>query len=215
MNLSDYKYLLGIARRHVRVADEAEDLLQEALIVAVEQGRLDFETDENQRWLAGVIKNLATMQARSAWRRKQREENYADDKSDLVAEASTDAASERVQHWLKELPASARKVAVLIMHGLNRQEICTLLGIADTAFRQRLTVLRRTLNPQSSDLRSEAMAMAYASRLSSNKENTLPLGLIRKALINHLKSLHPAAKGTVGTHDPSGHLIVIRGSVKK
>ena len=55
-----YLHLLGVARRHAWRADEAEDVLQEALLAAVAAGR-DVDDSGNQRWLMGVIRNQACL----------------------------------------------------------------------------------------------------------------------------------------------------------
>ena len=46
--------LHALARRASRRAEEADDLLQSALLAAIEAGRTDFASPETRRWLAGV-----------------------------------------------------------------------------------------------------------------------------------------------------------------
>ncbi len=214
MDLAVYRKLLGIARRHTRVANEAEDLLQGALMVAAEQGRLDMGEEDNQKWIAGVIRNLAAMQARSAGRKKTREATYveAEDKEPAhIEEAALENADARDQ-LLRALTPALRAVAVLILHGLNRAEIRTLLNLSDATFRQRLSAIRRGLGPLPEDLQQEALAITYAARVQRNKAaEDLPIGLVRRALMHQLNFVNAAGNPAVGTHDPSGHLLVIEG----
>jgi len=194
-----YSRWLAVARRHTRVASEAEDLLHDALLAAAHADRLDLEDEANRRWLTGVLRRHAAFQARSAVRRRQREADAAPDEL-----ASTDASP--LDAWaaleLAALPRSARSVLALALHGLTRDEICAVLDLSATAFRQRLVTLRRGLGRLPDDLQREALALAYARRLS--RADDLALGLIRRALLARLR----VAPG-VGTHDPDGHLLVL------
>ena len=47
------------ARRLARRPEEADDLLQSALLAALESGRTDLASPETRRWLSGVIRNRA------------------------------------------------------------------------------------------------------------------------------------------------------------
>lgn len=223
MDLEVYRKLLGIARRHVRVASEAEDLLQDALTVAVEQGRMDMEQEVNQKWIAGVIRNLAAMQARSAGRKRTRDAAYAEDENKASThvepadvEVSASADSDAREQLLQSLTPALRAVAVLILHGLNRDEIRTLLKLSDATFRQRLSAIRRALGPLPEALQQKALAIAYAARAQRSKATEdLPIGLVRRALLHQLNRLNAAGNPAVGTHDPSGHLLVIASEVRQ
>ncbi|MGF7006351.1 hypothetical protein [Aminobacter sp. BE322] len=69
--------LLRQARRASRRADEAEDLLQTVLVAAVEAGRTDLNKPENRRWLEGALRHGAAFDARTAIRRRRREQPFA------------------------------------------------------------------------------------------------------------------------------------------
>ena len=71
-----YSDLLRLARRHTRRAEEAQDLLQDALLDAVAAGRADLSQSANRRWLIGVIRNRAALAARGAARRTRRETQW-------------------------------------------------------------------------------------------------------------------------------------------
>lgn len=222
MTPDDYEFWLRLARKHSRIEREAEDLLQAALLAAVEEGRTDLDLEANRAWLAGVIRNQGAMHARSALRRKEREEQF--DASEKPADMSTGTesseqagsrTSEAVERLLQSMSPAARQVAVLVLHGMDRAEIRTALALPDTALRQRFTSIRRALAPLPNDLQQDAMGAAYARR--RDRAATFPLGLIRRALLRHLGVYEqeeegeddPSPRRAVGTHDPTGHLFVL------
>ena len=65
--------LHALARRATRRPDEAHDLVQAALLAALESGRTDLSAPDTRRWLAGVIHNRAAFDARTSARRRRRE----------------------------------------------------------------------------------------------------------------------------------------------
>lgn len=195
MDLAVYRRLRAEARRHARRAADADDLVQDALLIALEQGRSD-----DPAWLAGVIRNQAAMQARSAIRRRRRETAVAEDDVVPAHEATPPSACA----LLERLPPAARRVAVLALHGLNAEEIRWVLGIAETAFRQRLTRIRKALGTLPPAQRAEAMALADVRDPARSAD--LQFGLVRRALKAALQG-----RAGIGTHDADGHLIVVRG----
>ena len=197
MNLNTYRHLRTEARRHARRAADADDLVQDALLIALEQGRSD-----DPAWLAGVIRNQAAMQARSAIRRRRREAAVAEDDVANAHEDSPPSASA----LLERLPPAARRVAVLALHGLNAEEIRWVLGIHAAAFRQRLTSIRKAMGALPPSQRAEALALAYVRDPARTVD--LQFGLLRRAL-------KAALGGTdgIGTHDADGHLIVLRAAM--
>lgn len=197
MNLDTYRRLRTEARRHARRAADADDLVQDALLIALEQGRSD-----DPAWLAGVIRNQAAMQARSAIRRRRRESTVAEDEVAIAHEEAPPSPGA----LLERLPPAARRVAVLALHGLNAEEIRWVLGINAAAFRQRLTSIRKAMGALPPSQRAEALALAYVRDPARTVD--LQFGLIRRAL-------KAALGGTdgIGTHDADGHLIVLRAAV--
>jgi DNA-directed RNA polymerase specialized sigma24 family protein len=185
-----YRHLLNIARRHARRADEAEDVLQEALLAAVAAGR-DVSDSGNQRWLIGVIRNQAALAARSAARRRRRETRWAHER-----EGDAPAEPLPVADVLSGLPPSLKAVAALALTGHSKREIAFLLDLPETALRQRLSGLRRILT-------ARGIAMP-ATTPGLNLD--LQYGRIRDALLPLLL----AQKGTIASHDPDGHLFVLR-----
>ncbi|MFZ5638187.1 MAG: RNA polymerase sigma factor [Pseudomonadota bacterium] len=201
MDLDTYRRLRAEARRHARRAQEADDLVQEALLIGWEQGR------DDPAWLIGVIRHRAAMDARGALRRRRREALAMADAADEATAFAPDAAPDVAPvatALLARFPPSARRVAVLALHGLNAEEIRWVLGIAETAFRQRLTTIRRAIGALPPTQRAEALALAYVRDPARSVD--LEFGLVRRALKAALRG-DPG----LGTHDVDGHLIVVRG----
>ncbi len=190
INPSAYRDLLRLARRHSRRADEAEDLLQDALLDAVAAGRADLGSIGNRRWLAGVIRNRGTLAARTAARRKQREARWHEERPGPEATAGPPDISE----ILRELPKSLRIVAALALSGHSRREIGYLLGLSDTALRQRLSALKRRLAARGIAMPAQTPGLRLG----------LSYGRIRDALLPKLVN----EGGLFASHDPDGHLLV-------
>lgn len=201
MTLAEYRRCLAIARRHTRNAAEAADLLQEGLLAGVRAGRLEISRPADRAWLAGTLRNLAKEAARSESRRRRRETRWAEEQPAEIANSVDDDARDEI---LDRLTEGSRRVAVLALCGLSPEEIQYALGLKPPAFRQRLTALRRALGELPPPLRREALALAYSQPRRAGAAR-LDFGLIRRALLHHLRS----GRG-IGTHDPDGHLLAIR-----
>jgi RNA polymerase sigma-70 factor (ECF subfamily) len=203
LNKSDYNYWLGVAARFAKRRGEAEDLLHESLLAAVQARRPDLRDERNRAWLAGTIRNKAMMAARSAARRKRRETDAGarGRESAQPKPARAAAADDGTFDQLRALPGAARVVAILALHGLRRDEIAYVLDLSPEAMRQRLTTLRKRWGDLSEAAREDAIDRAHARRRSLGQE--LESGLIRRALLAFL-----LGQPGLGTHDPDGHLIV-------
>lgn len=196
MNDFDYRHWLSLARKYSRKREEAEDLLHDALLVALETGRLDFSKESNRRWFTGVLKNQGAMAARSAERRKRREASWRGSGDPPVPDYQKPSAA-----LLAQLTPAGRIVMALALLGLDRDEIRTVLDISSAALRQRLTTIRKALGQLPDHLQSEALALAYQRKRNSDDA---AFGLIRRALLARLRQT-PG----IGTHDPDGHLFVV------
>ena len=183
------------ARRCARRPDEADDLLQSALLAALESGRTDLSAPETRRWLSGVIRNQAAFDARTSARRRRRETGWSQDvltqsepagggSPGLCGEAEGVAAT-------AALPPGLRLTALLALSGHTRQEIGWLLNLSDAALRQRISQLKR--------------ALENAPTLEANPSGPLAFGRIRRALLG------PARRENafLASHDPDGHLFVV------
>lgn len=190
MDRQTYLRWLRAARRRTRRAGEAEDLLQTALLAAVEAGRADMTRGENGRWLGGVLRNHALHEARSAVRRRQRDAGYA------AASAVQDPqAPAEWRGFVSALPPALRTTALLVVTGHTRAEIAWLLRLSEAAFRKRISEIRQRWR------RSGLRTLPGDGAL----QGELAFGLLRQALIRLVRSDGVA----LGTHDPDGHLIVL------
>ncbi len=209
MDLDTYRRLRTEARRHARRAQDADDLVQDALLIALEQG-VEHPGHHDPAWLTGVIRHRAAMDARTAIRRRRREVAVAQDEATRASEPEHEPTSApSPAALLARLPPSARRVAVLALHGLNAEEIRWILGIADTAFRQRLTSIRKAIGALPPTQRAEAIALAYVRDPARSVD--LQFGLVRRALKAALRGDSGHEAPGLGTHDADGHLIVLRG----
>lgn len=189
MDRTTYLRLLRDARRRTRRAGEEEDLLQTALLAAIEASRGDMTCSENRRWLGGVLRNRALHEARSAARRRRRETVYAQEM------AGAGGAAADPCEFVATLPATLRTTTLLIVTGHTRPEVAWLLGVSDAALRKRVSEIRRRC--QQSGLRG---ALGEAAL-----QGDLAFGLLRRALIGAVGS----TQAVIGTHDPDGHLLVM------
>lgn len=124
------------AGRHSRASHEADDLVQDVLLMAVAKGRKITDPDF-VAWAKGAIRNHARFTARTAARRRARETTWE-------ASAAAPVAPPRFSPaFISSLPPAQRVLALLVNLELGRAEITHLLGLSDMAFRQRLSGLRR------------------------------------------------------------------------
>ena len=198
MDLEAYRRLRSRARQYSRRAQDTDDLVQDALIAALEANRFD------EAWLRGVMRNQAALAARVAVRRRRRESAVATEAGDDCAAGPDGGSPPEAGSMLAALPLAARRVAVLALHGLGPEEIRWILGLTPAALRQRLTRIRRQLGELPPALRAEALALAYVRDPARSAD--LQFGLVRRALKAAL-----CGQPGLGTHDADGHLIVIRG----
>lgn len=188
-----YGRLCAVARRECGDPASAEDIVQEALVVAVAAGRTNLADPATGRWLMGVVRNKARMLARGAGRRRRRETMWARER-----EADEHPASDDLRAVVEILPRALKVVAALILSGHTRAEIVWLLSLSDAAFRQRLTALRRAL-------RAAGVAMPPGM---PGLTLDLAYGRLREAMLPALRR----DGGVLASHDPDGHLIFVRSS---
>ena len=177
MDLDTYRQLRSQAARLTRKEADAGDLVQDVLVIALQAGRSDLP------WLAGVLQRQAAMTVRTAARRRRREAvvGIDDDKPDDVAQqAGIIHDVSDANPLLQRLSPAGRRVAVLALHGLDADEIRWILSLSSTAFRQRLTSIRKALGALPEPLRAEALALAYVRDPARCVD--LQFGLVRRAL---------------------------------
>lgn len=184
MTASNYARLLAVARRHARRGGEAQDLLNDALLAAMRCGRSLAGDDD--AWIAGTIRNLALMQARSASRRRRRDGQIAPGAS---ADPTSPEPLDPLLARIALIPRGARIVALLALQGMDRAEIASALALSDDALRQRLMTLRKHLDGL------DVPASGIGAKMA--------LGSMRASL---LRVLHRTPG--IGTRDPDGHLLI-------
>jgi RNA polymerase sigma-70 factor (ECF subfamily) len=151
MRPQHYSRLRAIAQRWSRRPDEADDLVQDALVEAVRQGRDDLNETSNLRWIAGIIRYRARMTARSAGRRLRRDTAWQSSSAHATEPAPVPVD---VAGMIVDLPRALKGVAALALSGHNRREIAYLLDLKDEALRQRIGSLRRILKARGLEMPS-------------------------------------------------------------
>lgn len=182
------KQLLKEARHHTRRVEEAEDLLQDALVAALAAGRGDLSLAENLRWIRGVLRRRGAFLARSAVRRRQRESAF------MVEEpaSSEPVVPQELSGHLRLLPPALRTTFLLAVNGQTQSEIRHLLSVNEVTLRQRICEIRKRL-------RAAELSGSAPERLSER----IAFGSIRQAL----RPMVRHAGAMLATHDPDGHLI--------
>jgi DNA-directed RNA polymerase specialized sigma24 family protein len=184
-----YQALLRLAAFHARRPDEAEDLLHDALIAAIAQGRRPWQ--EGLAWFRGVLRQQSAMAARGAVRRRRREALA------VVPDHAEPAALPEPWRAVTVLPGGLRIVALLILTGHNRAEICHLLRITDETLRQRVCALKRKLGGAQA-----GEPLAEFTKLDGG----LAAGALRRALLPVVR----LGGASFGSYDPDGHLFAVK-----
>ena len=182
-----------LAERLAWTSEEADDLVQDALLAALEQKR-DWDEPRFLGWASGVIRRRAMFLARTAGRRRRRDTIYA-----VETAAPAPPYAGLPIHFIDSLPPSLQTIALVANAGLGRVEIAHLLGISDAALRKRISDLRKAWRESGADLSLPV------------PQHRPPCGLLRRSLRSALRKL-PAARFAMA--DPDGHEIFL-GSAHK
>jgi RNA polymerase sigma-70 factor (ECF subfamily) len=193
------------ALRLTRRREEAEDLLQDVLVIAWEEGRGE------PAWLNAVMTRQAAFAVRGARRRRQRDTRFGADLhgsqalSRCPGQSIDDNApsSAALASLLACLPPSARRIVVLVLHGLSAADIQWLLQLRAAAFRQRLTVVRRGVATLPDSVREALRPLSL--RIDPARDIVLERGMLRRALLASARRMDG-----LGTHDADGHLLLLR-----
>lgn len=185
-----YRDLLRTARRWARSAEEARDLVQDTLLIALASGLADWPSPLRRPWLRGVVRKQAAFLARGQARRRRREQLL-----ELGGPAPGAGGWSWQPRFLASLPRSLRSVAALASADLCAAEIRWLLGLSGTALRQRLTALRRAVQAEA----EPPTVPAPAPQLTFGAHRASLLALLRR-------QNEPA----LATHDPDGHALLLR-----
>ena len=181
--------LLREAQRAARRRPEAEDLFQTIWLAAVEAGRGDVYCAANRRWFVGALRRRAVFDARTAVRRRTREQRAA------LMDAHTGQSAEVPVWFVERLPPKLRTTALLVLTGHSKREILWLLRMNEPAFRQRTADIRRRWRAEGGGSLDDVSGLI----------GPLNFGVIRRALL-------PTARGpgvVLASHDPDGHLFLV------
>jgi DNA-directed RNA polymerase specialized sigma24 family protein len=182
--------LLREAQRAARSRPEAEDLFQTIWLAAIEAGRGDLSCAANRRWFVGALRRRALFDARTAVRRRRREQRAA------LMDAHTGQSAEVPVWFVERLPPRLRTTALLVLTGHSKREILWLLRMNEPALRQRIADIRR---------RWRAEGGGSPDGLSG-LSGPLDFGIIRRALLPPVRS--PGI--VLASHDLDGHLFVVK-----
>jgi DNA-directed RNA polymerase specialized sigma24 family protein len=186
------------AQRAARSRPDAEDLLQTVWLAAVEAGRADLTSDANRRWFSGALRKRALYDARTAVRRRNREQSIA--ALDGPAADVAGPEPEMLGGFLEALPPKLRTTALLILTGHDKHEILRLLQLNEPALRQRIADIRRRWRAEGGSGLDGPVGLS----------GPLNFGVIRRALLPVTRQ--PGV--ILASHDPDGHLFAVRTSRK-
>lgn len=186
--------LVREAQRAARRRPEAEDLFQTVWLAAVEAGRGDLTCAANRRWFVGALRKRALFDARTAVRRRTREQHTA------LMDARTGEIEENPVWFVKRLPPKVRTTALLVLTGHSKREILWLLRINEPALRQRIADIRRRWQAEGGGQLDSVAGLS----------GPLNFGIIRRSLLPSARS--PGV--VLASHDPDGHLFVVGTSRK-
>ena len=185
-----YDESLRAAAFHLRDRQDARDLVQNVFLHALERG-LDLEVPERRGWLRGALRRRAAFEARLAARRRKREARWQGARTPAETPQPWRFSSE----FLASLQPSVRALAALASADLNPDEIRSVLRLSGTAFRKRLSLLRRFVREA-----SEAGLTVVTTRGTA-----YALGPARAGVI---ESLRRRPEAVLGSHDPDGHPLI-------
>lgn len=128
--------------------DIAQEIVQQALLHAVEEGRKPWKMRNDHFWLQGVIRNLS----RQYWKKGALELKHRSWIKTNIAIQNRDSAllndHKEFDTILSAIPRRLKLILLLALQGLGKKEILQVSGLSDTAFRKRLSTLKSTLEKQ-------------------------------------------------------------------
>jgi DNA-directed RNA polymerase specialized sigma24 family protein len=189
-----YDECLRVASGCSRDRQEAGDLVQTVFLQALERGVVDRDlaAPERRAWLRGAVRRRAAFEARLAVRRRRRDARWLGTRVAVDPPARPWRFS---SEFLARLQPSVRALASLASADLNPEEIRAVLRLSGTAFRKRLSLLRRFVR----DAPSAGLAVVATRGIA------YALGPARAGVIEGLRRRPQAV---LGSHDPDGHPLI-------
>lgn len=145
--------LAAYARFALRSPDDAEDVMQEALVRAYRSLHRCGDPERFKGWLFRIVSNQCRSHLTRRRRREERHESVDDREGELAAEAAdpleqTQQADRRarLEEALEELGGDQREALVLhYVNGLSVRELADALGLSNSAAKMRLHRAREAL----------------------------------------------------------------------
>jgi DNA-directed RNA polymerase specialized sigma24 family protein len=184
------KSLVALSRRHSRVPHETEDVAHDVLLSALRRG-VAIESETFLRSAHGAVRRHGAFLARSALRRRAREESSAGELGSTDDDHDVEGAP------LSALSPALRTTLFLLVLGLDKAELRQVLGVSDDALRKRFQALR-----DHGPLARPQLAVA---------QRTPALSRLRRSQVDVLPRLHSAQnepRRTLGIADPDGHGLI-------
>ena len=139
--LAQMGWVQGLARSLLRDPNAAEDVAQEALLVAMERPPRQAVVGPGlHRWLASVTRTLARQLVRGERRRAQREHLAANARAELRDVIGRGAMQQRMSELVMKLDEPYRSTILhRYLDGLNAREIAERQGVSPATVRKRLS----------------------------------------------------------------------------
>lgn len=127
------------ARALCRDAADADDLVQDTLVKAIDRAELFRPGSDLRAWLFGILHNTFVSSTRAAARRRQVPISDSDEAFRLAPEQETRVELHRVLVALQQLPEEQRRVIVMVsVDGLTTEEVAQALALPVGTVRSRL-----------------------------------------------------------------------------
>ncbi len=139
-----FRVALGVLHNR----EDAEDVVQEAMVRAYRNFHRLRDRERFRSWLARIAWRLALDRRRSSLRRERRELAAADPPASPSLEdlAVRSEFQEHLHRAMEELPEKLRLALVLAaVEGYNMREVAGLLGVPEGTVRSRLHAARKRL----------------------------------------------------------------------
>lgn len=141
--------LLTVARRYMRDADSARDILQEAFIRIFQAIDKYRATGSFEGWMRRIVITTALKTLDRSWFRRELPGLECVPTPALEPEVFTEMGAEELMQVIARLPEGFRQVFNLyVVEGYSHQEIGELLGIAESTSRSQLSRARQLLQVQ-------------------------------------------------------------------
>lgn len=149
-----------LCRRYADGADEAKDLMQDALLKALDRISTYTYTGKGSLygWISRIAINLALNQIkRRRWRTVSLDVGEEDDLPEPSADEVEAIPQEMLLEWISGLPDMRKAVFNLYcLDGYSHQEIAGILGISEKGSASMLAKARKQLKEKISRYRKEA-----------------------------------------------------------